>query len=372
MRPSRACGAGSPARLGGRTHAVMDGTVARPAGRQMEEAAGYGGPTREQLAELQVPMGVAGAVDDAVHPVAVAAEWAGSRAADRHPRCDGRRASARRRLWPHCARPRPGDGAHLLGARSCRMAEPCSLRRASGSLRAVAARTAAAAVRAPAEPVPSAEPSAGWPRCSSSGSDSRTGSGLRPAAGVTTTNHGVRQRGSRLSVMASMVSGAHDDTAHHPPVAAGADETHHDLRLAGWDNGRIRDNPRPHGPSSMRACALSLRSDEASHLLPYSPPVLARRTRLLRSARWRVAIQTAFGTPRLLTSTLELRSVKTGTSTPPRSRRAASVAGSSKSLSAPRLRGLNSECHHKLAVRRRNRGRPRHVRCQPAPPRRTT
>ena len=30
----------------------------------MEEAAGYGGPTRAQLAELQVPMGVAGAVDD--------------------------------------------------------------------------------------------------------------------------------------------------------------------------------------------------------------------------------------------------------------------------------------------------------------------
>lgn len=42
----------------------------------MEEAAGYGGPTHLQLAELQVPMGVAGAVDDAVHPVAVAAEWA--------------------------------------------------------------------------------------------------------------------------------------------------------------------------------------------------------------------------------------------------------------------------------------------------------
>ncbi|MUL67189.1 hypothetical protein BOO86_22130 [Mycobacterium sp. CBMA 234] len=42
----------------------------------MEEAAGYGGPTREQLAQLRAPMGVAGAVDDAVHPVAVAAEWA--------------------------------------------------------------------------------------------------------------------------------------------------------------------------------------------------------------------------------------------------------------------------------------------------------
>jgi pimeloyl-ACP methyl ester carboxylesterase len=42
----------------------------------MEEAAAYGGPTREQLAQLPVPMGVAGAVDDAVHPVAVAAEWA--------------------------------------------------------------------------------------------------------------------------------------------------------------------------------------------------------------------------------------------------------------------------------------------------------
>ncbi|MGV0851511.1 alpha/beta hydrolase [Mycolicibacterium phlei] len=42
----------------------------------MEEAAAYVAPTIEELARLRVPMGIAGAVDDPVHPIAVAAEWA--------------------------------------------------------------------------------------------------------------------------------------------------------------------------------------------------------------------------------------------------------------------------------------------------------
>jgi pimeloyl-ACP methyl ester carboxylesterase len=42
----------------------------------MEEAAGYTAPSGAELARLTVPMGVAGAVDDAVHPVSVATEWA--------------------------------------------------------------------------------------------------------------------------------------------------------------------------------------------------------------------------------------------------------------------------------------------------------
>lgn len=42
----------------------------------MEEAAGYVAPTPAELRQLAVPMGIAGAVDDAVHPIEVAAEWA--------------------------------------------------------------------------------------------------------------------------------------------------------------------------------------------------------------------------------------------------------------------------------------------------------
>lgn len=41
----------------------------------MEEAAGYVAPTCEELETLTVPMGVAAATDDPVHPVAVAFEW---------------------------------------------------------------------------------------------------------------------------------------------------------------------------------------------------------------------------------------------------------------------------------------------------------
>lgn len=41
----------------------------------MEEAAGYTAPTCEELATLAVPMGVAAATDDLVHPVEVALEW---------------------------------------------------------------------------------------------------------------------------------------------------------------------------------------------------------------------------------------------------------------------------------------------------------
>ncbi|MBX9921639.1 MAG: alpha/beta hydrolase, partial [Mycolicibacterium frederiksbergense] len=42
----------------------------------MAEAAAYVAPTVEELRALAVPMGLAAAVDDPVHPVDVAAEWA--------------------------------------------------------------------------------------------------------------------------------------------------------------------------------------------------------------------------------------------------------------------------------------------------------
>lgn len=41
----------------------------------MEEAARYVAPTRPELEQLAVPLGVAAATDDPVHPVAVATEW---------------------------------------------------------------------------------------------------------------------------------------------------------------------------------------------------------------------------------------------------------------------------------------------------------
>ncbi|KAA0084664.1 alpha/beta hydrolase [Mycolicibacterium sp. P9-64] len=44
----------------------------------MQEAAGYDAPTCEELATLAVPMGVAAATDDLVHPVEVALEWVAS------------------------------------------------------------------------------------------------------------------------------------------------------------------------------------------------------------------------------------------------------------------------------------------------------
>ena len=42
----------------------------------MEQAAGYRSPTTGELERLRVPMGVAGAVDDPIHPIAVARQWA--------------------------------------------------------------------------------------------------------------------------------------------------------------------------------------------------------------------------------------------------------------------------------------------------------
>jgi pimeloyl-ACP methyl ester carboxylesterase len=42
----------------------------------MDEAASYVAPTCEELERLDVPMGVAAAIDDPVHPVEVAVEWA--------------------------------------------------------------------------------------------------------------------------------------------------------------------------------------------------------------------------------------------------------------------------------------------------------
>jgi pimeloyl-ACP methyl ester carboxylesterase len=44
----------------------------------MDEAAGYVAPTCEELEDLAVPMGVAAATDDPVHPVEVALEWVGA------------------------------------------------------------------------------------------------------------------------------------------------------------------------------------------------------------------------------------------------------------------------------------------------------
>lgn len=41
----------------------------------LDEAAAYVAPTREELARLAVPMGVASAVDDPVHPLDVGVEW---------------------------------------------------------------------------------------------------------------------------------------------------------------------------------------------------------------------------------------------------------------------------------------------------------
>jgi pimeloyl-ACP methyl ester carboxylesterase len=42
----------------------------------MEEAATYVAPTRKQLQRLAVPMGVAAATDDPIHPLEVGLEWA--------------------------------------------------------------------------------------------------------------------------------------------------------------------------------------------------------------------------------------------------------------------------------------------------------
>lgn len=42
----------------------------------MEEAAAYRSPTARELSRLDVPMGVAGAADDPIHPIAVARQWA--------------------------------------------------------------------------------------------------------------------------------------------------------------------------------------------------------------------------------------------------------------------------------------------------------
>jgi pimeloyl-ACP methyl ester carboxylesterase len=42
----------------------------------MEQAATYVAPTRAQLQQLAVPMGVAAAVDDPIHPVEIGMEWA--------------------------------------------------------------------------------------------------------------------------------------------------------------------------------------------------------------------------------------------------------------------------------------------------------
>jgi pimeloyl-ACP methyl ester carboxylesterase len=41
----------------------------------MEQAAGYVAPGRDQLARLSVPLGIAAATDDPIHPLAVALEW---------------------------------------------------------------------------------------------------------------------------------------------------------------------------------------------------------------------------------------------------------------------------------------------------------
>lgn len=42
----------------------------------LDQAAGYRSPTMGELERLRVPMGVAGALDDPIHPIAVARQWA--------------------------------------------------------------------------------------------------------------------------------------------------------------------------------------------------------------------------------------------------------------------------------------------------------
>lgn len=42
----------------------------------MDDAAGYRSPTLDELGRLGVPMGVVGAADDPIHPLAVARQWA--------------------------------------------------------------------------------------------------------------------------------------------------------------------------------------------------------------------------------------------------------------------------------------------------------
>ncbi|OBG72847.1 MULTISPECIES: hypothetical protein [unclassified Mycobacterium] len=44
----------------------------------MEAAAGYAAPSLAELGRLSAPMGVVGAVDDAIHPLQVARAWAGA------------------------------------------------------------------------------------------------------------------------------------------------------------------------------------------------------------------------------------------------------------------------------------------------------
>lgn len=43
-----------------------------------EEAASYGAPSRDELKRLHVPMGIAAAVDDPIHPLEVGVAWASS------------------------------------------------------------------------------------------------------------------------------------------------------------------------------------------------------------------------------------------------------------------------------------------------------
>jgi len=42
----------------------------------MEEAAAYVAPSKDELSTLSVPLAVVGASDDAIHPIAIAAQWA--------------------------------------------------------------------------------------------------------------------------------------------------------------------------------------------------------------------------------------------------------------------------------------------------------
>lgn len=67
--------AGSPAWLG--TELTKSWTSQWPdLPLALDEASAYRGPTAATLATLTVPVGICGAVDDAVHPIAVAEMWA--------------------------------------------------------------------------------------------------------------------------------------------------------------------------------------------------------------------------------------------------------------------------------------------------------
>ena len=100
-----------PRLAGRRTDPVLGRAMARAARRHGGGVAATSSPTCAELEALTVPMGVAAATDDPVHPLEVGFEWVA--AAPRWRRCGPsrwtrwaptRRCSARR-AWPRCSMP---------------------------------------------------------------------------------------------------------------------------------------------------------------------------------------------------------------------------------------------------------------------------